>query len=234
MRYDHLCEATFLRRLNRFVAEVAIDGQVQRVHVKNTGRCAELLVAGNRVYLQRSDRLNRKTAYDLIAVEKKTPEGARLVNMDSMAPNRAAAEWLAGGGLGALDDLRAEVTLGDSRYDFAAIQDGRPVYIEVKGCTLEQDGVAHFPDAPTERGVKHVRGLTRLARQGNRCVVLIVIQMKDVKRFEPNWATHPAFGNALIEARAAGVEIVAMDCIVRPGVVEIDRPVEINIERLPL
>ena len=231
MRYDNIREAIFLRRLNRFVAEVALDGAVQRVHVKNTGRCAELLAAGNRVYLEKSGNPARKTAYDLVAVEKRLPEGgARLVNMDSMAPNRAAAEWLAAGGLGALQNLRAEVTVGDSRFDFAATQNGRPVYIEVKGCTLEKGGVARFPDAPTERGVKHLKGLSALARQGNRCAVLIVIQMKGVRLFEPNWATHPAFGEAMIEARDAGVEIAAVDCVVRPGTVEIDAPVPLRLE----
>lgn len=228
MQYDNIHEAVFLRRLNRFVAEVEMNGEVERVHVKNTGRCAELLVRGNRVCLVKSNNPDRSTAYDLVAVVK---AGGKLVNMDSMAPNRAAAEWLAAGGLGALQNLRAEVTAGDSRFDFAAEQDGRPVYIEVKGCTLEQDGVARFPDAPTERGVKHVRGLTALARQGCRCVVLMVIQMKGVCRFEPNWATHPAFGEALAEARRAGVEIIAMDCRVVPGAVEIDRAVPINLER---
>ena len=227
MRYENICPAVFLRRLNRFVAEVAIDGRVERVHVKNTGRCAELLAEGNRVYLVKSDNPERKTRYDLVAVVK---DGGRLVNMDSMAPNKAAMEWLNAGGLGALEDLRAEVTVGDSRFDFAARQGGRPVYIEVKGCTLERDGVALFPDAPTERGVKHLRGLTDLARQGNRCVALIVIQMKGVRRFEPNWDTHPAFGQALIEAQAARVEIVAVDCRVVPGRVEIDRLVEVDLK----
>ena len=228
MTYDNIHEAVFLRRLNRFAAEVGLDGRVERVHVKNTGRCAELLVPGRRVYLEKSDNPARKTAYDLIAVEK---AGDRLVNMDSMAPNRAVGEWLAAGGLGKLEDLRAEVTLGDSRFDFAATEHDRPVYIEVKGCTLEQDGVARFPDAPTERGVKHVRGLTELARRGNRCAVVIVIQMKGVRAFQPNWATHPAFGEALIRARDAGVELIALDCRVRPGFVEIDRPVEIDLTR---
>lgn len=231
MTYDNIHEATFLRRLNRFVAEVAIDGQVQRVHVKNTGRCAELLVLGNRVYLEKSDAVGRKTAYDLVAVEKKTPDGARLVNMDSMAPNLAAKEWLENGALGNLQNLRAEATIGDSRFDFCAEQDGRRVVIEVKGCTLEDGGVARFPDAPTERGVKHVRGLTELAKQGCRCVILIVIQMKGVHVFRPNWETHPAFGEALLEAQAAGVEIVAVDCAVAPGTVEIDRRIALELTK---
>lgn len=229
MQYGNICEGVFIRRLNRFVAEVSLDGAVRRVHVKNTGRCAELLVPGNRVYLERAGNPARKTGFDLVAVVR---SDGRLINMDSMAPNRSAMEWLDAGGLGALRDLRAEVTVGDSRFDFAARQDGRPVYIEVKGCTLERDGVARFPDAPTERGVRHVRALTALARQGCRCAVLIVIQMKGVIRFEPNWDTHPAFGAALVEARDAGVEIVAVDCIVEPGIVRIDARVEISLERI--
>lgn len=225
MQYGNIVEAAFLRRLNRFVAEVAIDGQVERVHVKNTGRCAELLVPGYRVILEQSDNPARKTRFDLVAVWK----GERLVNMDSMAPNKAAGEWLSSGGLGPLENLRSEVTVWDSRFDFAAEQDGRPVFIEVKGCTLEADGVARFPDAPTLRGMKHVRGLTRLAGQGARCVVLIVIQMKGVTHFEPNWETHPEFGSALIEARDAGVEIVAVDCEVVPGSVRIDSRIPVQL-----
>ena len=228
MEYNNIHPAVFLRRLNRFVAEVELNGAVERVHVKNTGRCAELLVKGNTAYLVRSDNPNRSTAYDLVAVVR---QDGRLINMDSMAPNRAAGEWLAAGGLGDLQNLRAEVRVGESRFDFAATQDGRPVYIEVKGCTLEQDGVARFPDAPTERGVKHIKGLTALSEQGCRCAVLIVIQMKGVHTFEPNWLTHPAFGEALIEARQAGVEVIAMDCRIVPGMVEIDQAVTVNLER---
>lgn len=231
MKYQNIHKGTFLERLNRFVARVEIDGREERVHVKNTGRCAELLVPGNAVYLEKSDAPGRKTAYDLVAVEKKSPEGARLVNMDSMAPNRAAREWLENGGLGMLQNLRAEATIGDSRFDFCAEQDGRRVVVEVKGCTLEEHGVARFPDAPTERGVKHVRGLIELAKQGCRCAILIVIQMKGVHVFRPNWATHPAFGEALLEAREAGVEIIAVDCMVVPGEVHIDRRIDVELER---
>ena len=230
MRYSSIREAAFIRRLNRFVAEVDLDGRIERVHVKNTGRCAELLVPGYRVYLAGSGNPARKTAYDLIGVDKPVPGGTRYINMDSMAPNRAAGEWLAAGGLGPLEGLRAEVTVGDSRFDFAATQGGRPVYIEVKGCTLESAGVARFPDAPTLRGLKHVRGLTALAKDGGRCVLMIVIQMKGVGLFRPNWATQPEFGEALIEARRAGVEILALDCRTEPGIVEIDGPVEVALE----
>jgi len=231
MRYDNITDGVFLERLNRFVARVEVGGKEERVHVKNTGRCAELLVQGNRVWLVRSDMPGRKTAYDLVAVEKKTTAGHRLVNMDSMAPNRAAAEWLESGGMGRLEKLRAEVTVGDSRFDFAAEQEGRRVIVEVKGCTLEENGVACFPDAPTERGVKHLRGLTKLAEQGCRCAVLIVIQMKGVSVFRPNWKTHPEFGDALRTAAAAGVEILALDCEVKPGFVRIDKPVKVDLER---
>jgi len=230
MKYNNCYKGIFLERPNRFIALVEINSEIQRVHVKNTGRCKELLVPGCTVYLEKSGAENRKTAYDLIAVEKKTDDGIRLINMDSMAPNRAAGEWLAGGGLGRLDNLRAEVRAGESRFDFAAEQDGRKVYIEVKGCTLENDGVAAFPDAPTERGLKHVRELTRLVGEGNRCVALIVIQMKGMRVFRPNWQTHPEFGFALQEARKAGVEIIAVDCVVRPGEVEIDGFVPVDLD----
>ena len=230
MKYNDVCKGIFLRRLNRFVAEVEIDGRIEQVHVKNTGRCAELLVPGYGVYLEKSASRARKTACDLIGVDKPAPGGARYVNMDSMAPNRAAGEWLAAGGLGPLEKLRAEATVGDSRFDFIAEQAGRPVAVEVKGCTLEENGIARFPDAPTLRGLKHVRSLTRLAGEGWRCVLLVVIQMKGVRLFTPNWETQPEFGYALIEARSAGVEILAMDCDVRPGEVRIDRPVPVMLK----
>ena len=230
MRNANIVRAVFVRRLNRFVVEVTLDGAIERVHVKNTGRCAELLVPGYRVYLQRVDAPGRKTAFDLIGVEKPVGDGARYVNVDSMAPNLAAAEWLAAGGFGPLEDLRAEVTVGDSRFDFCARQGGRAVAVEVKGCTLERDGVARFPDAPTLRGLKHVRALTELARRGWRCAVLFVIQMKGADVFEPNWDTQPEFGEALIEAREAGVEVLAVDCRAEPGTVEIDAPVRVELK----
>ena len=229
MKYANCHAGVFVRRLNRFVAEVEIDGTLRRAHMNNTGRCAELLIPGNRVYLEKRERAGRSTAYDLITVERRDARGLKLVNMDSLAPNRAAGEWLRAGGLGPLEELRAEATVGDSRFDFCAVQGGRRVAVEVKGCTLEADGAARFPDAPTLRGLKHVRGLTALAGEGWRCVVLIVIQMKGVSCFQPNWATQPAFGTALIEARAAGVEILAVDCEVSPGSVRIDRPVPMDL-----
>lgn len=230
MKYENIHHGTFISRPNRFIAVVEIDGKEQRVHVKNTGRCAELLQPGNMVYLEKSSNPARKTAYDLVAVEKLVPGGTRLVNMDSMAPNRMAAEWLAGGALGKIDDLRSEVTIGDSRFDFAGVQDGRRLVVEVKGCTLEEDGVARFPDAPTQRGVKHVQGLTKLTGEGCRCIVLIVIQMQGVKLFRPNWRTHPEFGRALQQAADAGVEIIAVDCDVRPGFAKISGHVAVELQ----
>ena len=229
MHYANFHTGIFVERLNRFVASVMIDGDEVLVHVKNTGRCKELLVPGYTVYLEKSDNTARKYAYDLIAVEKQCPEGIKLINMDSMAPNCAAREWLENGGAGKIDELRAEVKEGDSRFDFCGMQNGRKVFIEVKGCTLESGGEACFPDAPTERGVKHVKGLTELAKAGDRCIVLIVIQMKGIRVFRPNWKTHPEFGMALQAARDAGVEIIAVDCIVRPGYVSMDAPVPVDL-----
>ena len=231
MKYNNFSTGIFRSRPNRFIAVVEIDGEEQRVHVKNTGRCKELLQPGNTVYLEKSTNPSRKTRYDLIAVQKQVPGGTRLVNMDSMAPNLAAKEWIEGGRLGEIQNLRAETTIGDSRFDFVGEQHGRRVVIEVKGCTLEEDGIACFPDAPTQRGVKHVRGLAGLAEAGDRCIILIVIQMKGVHTFRPNWETHPEFGEALLEARAAGVEIIAADCEVRPGFVRIDAPVAVDLTR---
>ena len=160
MHYGNMVEGRFLARPNRFIAHVEIGGKTEICHVKNTGRCRELLPTGARVWCQKSDNPNRKTAFDLISVEK----GERIINMDSQAPNKAAMEWLAGGGLGSIENLRAETTHGDSRYDFSFVQDGRPCFLEVKGVTLENDGVCAFPDAPTERGVKHIRGLIEAVR----------------------------------------------------------------------
>lgn len=225
MRYDRIRTAVFLSRENRFSATVLLDGAPVRVHVKNTGRCAELLVQGATVYLAAAENPARKTAWDLIAVVK----GGLLINMDSAAPNKAAGEWLAAGGLGQLEELRAEYTLGDSRFDFYARRGGAPLLVEVKGCTLETDGIAAFPDAPTLRGLKHVRELAALAAEGWQCCVLLVIQMKGVRLFRPNWATQPAFGLALAEAQAAGVRLLAMDCRVTPDSMELDAPVPIDL-----
>ena len=162
MRYTNMIPGEFIQRPNRFIAHVRIGGEVQTVHVKNTGRCRELLRPGTRVWCCHWDNPKRKTAYDLIAVEK----GSRLINMDSQAPNAAAREWLEAGGLGRISDLRAEVFFGESRFDFAFQQEGKPCFLEVKGVTLENDGICAFPDAPTLRGAKHLKELTRAAGEG--------------------------------------------------------------------
>ena len=210
MHYANMTPGTFLARPNRFIAHVDIDGQTEVVHVKNTGRCRELLPAGAKVWCHRSDNPSRKTKFDLITVQK----GSRLINMDSQAPNLAAKEWLASGGLGKIENLRAETKHGDSRFDFSFTKDGKQCFLEVKGVTLENDGVCAFPDAPTERGAKHLRGLTEAAKEGCGAYVLFVIQMTDVKYLHPNDATDPEFGKALREAAANGVEVLAVDCAV--------------------
>ena len=225
MRYENMIPGVFLARPNRFVAHVQIGGNVEICHVKNTGRCRELLVPGCTVYCQRSDNPSRKTKFDLIAVQK----GERLINMDSQAPNKAAGEWLAAGGLGQIAQLRAEVKQGDSRFDFAFLKDGKQCFLEVKGVTLEREGVCAFPDAPTERGAKHLRGLTQAAREGYGAYVLFVIQMKDVQYIHPNDATDPEFGKALRQAAAAGVQVMAVDCLVTEDTTQIRNPVEVRL-----
>ena len=225
MEYANMRPGKFLARPNRFIAHIEIDGSVQICHVKNTGRCKELLVPGCTVWCQESDKPERKTKFDLIAVQK----GNRLINMDSQAPNAAAKEWLAGGGLGEIENLRAEVFQGDSRFDFTFRKDGIQCFLEVKGVTLETDGVCAFPDAPTERGVKHLEGLTQLSKEGFGAYVLFVIQMEDVRYLHPNYVTDPAFAKALQEAAAAGVQVLAVDCAVTPGTMTIQNPVEVRL-----
>ncbi len=215
----------FLSRPNRFVAKVEIDSQVHTVHVKNTGRCRELLTPGAIVWCQKSSNPNRKTQFDLITVQK----GDRLINMDSQAPNIAAGEWLRAGGLGEVQNVKAETVHGDSRFDFSFTLDGKRCFLEVKGVTLEQDGVCAFPDAPTERGVKHLKGLTQAAKDGFGAFVLFVIQMPDVKYLHPNDLTDPAFGAALREASANGVTVLAMDCAVTEDSMEIRLPVLVKL-----
>ena len=221
MHYPNMVPGTFLSRPNRFIAHVEINGQEEIVHVKNTGRCRELLPSGAQVWCQQSDNPSRKTKFDLITVRK----GDRLINMDSQAPNTAAGEWLRAGGLGEITELKAEYRHGDSRYDFSFLKDGKRCFLEVKGVTLENDGVCAFPDAPTERGAKHLRGLTQAAQEGYGAYVLFVIQMADVKYLHPNDATDPNFGAALREAAANGVQVLAMDCAVTEDTMEIRLPV---------
>ena len=225
MKYANMTPGTFLSRPNRFIAHVEIGGQTEVVHVKNTGRCRELLPVGTEVWCQSSDNPARKTKYDLITVRK----GARLINMDSQAPNIAAREWLAGGGLGPIEDLRAETTHGDSRFDFSFTRDGKQCFLEVKGVTLENDGICAFPDAPTERGAKHLRGLTEAAKQGFGAYVLFVIQMSGVNYLHPNDVTDPNFSAALREAAANGVQVLAMDCAVTIDEMTIRCPVPVQL-----
>ena len=213
MEYGKMVPGVFLARPNRFIAHVKINGREEVCHVKNTGRCRELLPPGAEVWCQESDNPARKTKYDLITVKK----GDRLINMDSQAPNTAAREWLLAGGLGEISELRPETVHGDSRFDFSFMKDGKRCFLEVKGVTLENDGVCAFPDAPTERGTKHLRGLTRAAEEGFGSYVLFVVQMENVRYLHPNDATDPAFGKTLREAAEAGVKILAMDCRVTPG-----------------
>jgi sugar fermentation stimulation protein A len=225
MEYQNMVEGIFHARPNRFIAHVDIGGNLEVCHVKNTGRCRELLVPGTRVWCQRSENPNRKTKFDLIAVRK----GSRLINMDSQAPNAAAGEWLRSGGLGRLENLRAEVFHGESRFDFAFSKDGRPCLLEVKGVTLEKGGVCAFPDAPTQRGARHLRHLAQAAREGLGAYVLFVIQMTDVQYLHPNDATDPDFGKALREAAQAGVQVLAMDCAVTESTMTIQNPVQVRL-----
>ena len=233
MEYRDITRGRFLERPNRFIARVEIqDGQdgepqVETVHVKNTGRCRELLQKGACVYLEKSGNPARSTAYDLVAVEK----GERLVNMDSQAPNQAAWEWLCQKHAPFTDitDIRREVSYHASRFDLSFRQKDRPAFMEVKGVTLEENGIARFPDAPTERGIKHLQELEKAAKDGYSCYLLLVIAMKNIRLFEPNMAAHPQFGTALSHAAAHGVTIMARDCIVTSDSLTLDAPVPVRL-----
>lgn len=263
MRYTKIRKAIFLDRPNRFIAHVLLEGKIQTVHVKNTGRCKELLVPDATVYLEESDNTARKTKYDLIAVEKivteesaspaknslapqnsfasqKSPLHPRhtlLINMDSQASNKVAAEWIRETKtyFPKLTLLKPEYTLGDSRFDFYAEyedNDGlhHKMLIEVKGCTLEKDGIALFPDAPTLRGLKHVRELTALSKSGEyECMVLIIVQMKGCRYFTPNRETHADFADALKEAKSSGVKIIAVECDVTPDTLLAKDEIEVRV-----
>lgn len=225
MRYDRMMPGIFRDRPNRFIAHVDMGGKTETVHVKNTGRCRELLVPGATVWCQESRNPARKTKYDLVCVEK----GNLLINMDSQAPNAAAGEWLLGGGLGEIENLRPETVHGDSRFDFSFVKEGKTCFLEVKGVTLENEGVCAFPDAPTLRGAKHLRGLAQAAAEGYGAYVLFVIQMRPVKYLRPHEERDPAFAQALREAAAGGVRILAMDCRVTPEEMVIADPVEVRL-----
>ncbi|MGN1404240.1 MAG: DNA/RNA nuclease SfsA [Ruminococcus sp.] len=232
MKYKQIISGIFLERPNRFIAHVEINGVSEIVHVKNTGRCKELLLPGSTVYLSVADNPSRKTKYDLIAVEKQR-DGAPplLINMDSQIPNAAAEEWLRKGTLFSPDAvIRREVTYGNSRFDFFVTDGERKAFLEVKGVTLEEKGIAMFPDAPTERGVKHLHELIQCRQDGYEAYVLFVIQMKEMTVLRPNDATHPAFGVALREAERAGVKILAMDCAVTPDSIVLDEAVPVQLD----
>ena len=231
MKYPNITEGRFVIRPNRFIATVTVDGIEQTVHVKNTGRCRELLLPQCKVWLTMPDSHGRKTKYDLVAVEKQRDEKMPLIiNMDSQIPNGVVCEWLPKSGLFSSNAvIRREVTHGNSRFD-VYVEDGeRKAFIEVKGVTLEDKGIAMFPDAPTERGIKHLTELTECVREGYEAYVVFVIQMSDIQEFRPNDKTHKAFGDALRHAAKNGVNVVAMKCDVTPNSIEITTPVNVQL-----
>ena len=228
MRYENVRKGYFLERPNRFIAIVEIDGKPEKCHVKNTGRCRELLKPRAEVYLQDCGSPVRKTRYDVIAVKK----GEQIVNIDSQIPNKAVVEWLKKGNLFSKDAfIRPEKTYKNSRFDVYIEDGGVKTFMEIKGVTLEENGVARFPDAPTERGIKHIRELCECKKEGYEACILFLIQMKGVHLLEPNWRTHEAFGDALAEAAEAGVRILAYDSIVSEDSIVVDMPVKVNLTR---
>lgn len=233
MEYKDICKGKFIERPNRFIAHVEIDGKPEAVHVKNTGRCRELLIPGATVFVEdHTGRMGtRKLRYSLIVVEKRTAAGCITVNVDSQAPNKVIREALFEGklapeGLEDISVLKSEHKYGESRLDFYGEDaSGRKWLAEVKGVTLEENGLAKFPDAPTERGVRHIEELIRAVSEGYRASVIFVIQMKGIHAFSPNDETHPRFGEALRKAKMAGVEILAVDCIVERNALRVDAPI---------
>ena len=227
MQYSDIHKAVFLERPNRFIAHCTVDGMLETVHVKNTGRCRELLVPGATVYLEKSSNPNRKTAYDLVTVE--TPFG--LVNMDAAAPNQVAGELLRAGAILSSPTLvQPEVRFGASRLDFYAENDRQRLFVEVKGVTLRQGEWAVFPDAPTVRGTKHMGELVQAVAQGYRAMALLIVQMGGCTAFRPNWETDPTFCRALRDAQAAGVEVRAVDCRVTPDTVTANRELPVGLD----
>jgi sugar fermentation stimulation protein A len=226
MKYQNVRGGVFINRLNRFVAEVEIDGRREYVHVKNTGRCRELLTPGAIVYLQKAANPNRSTQYDLIVVKK----GKRLINMDANAPNITFHEYLQSGlHIDGVTSIKPETKFGSSRFDFYVETRNRRIFIEVKGVTLEEDGIVMFPDAPTERGVKHLNELAQCVQDGYEAQAIFIVQMSDVLYFTPNIKMHPAFGDALISAKNAGVVVAAFDCNVAPDSMTIGKAVEVRL-----
>ncbi|MBC5717549.1 DNA/RNA nuclease SfsA [Flintibacter faecis] len=230
MHYSNCTAGTFLSRPNRFVAQVALDGRTETCHVKNTGRCRELLIPGCRVYLTRSDNPARKTKYDLIAVEKETVHGPLLINMDAQAPNHVFEAWAREGRFRpGLTLLRPETVYGASRFDFYWETDTDRGFVEVKGVTLEEDGVARFPDAPTLRGVKHLEELIAARQAGYQAALCFIVQFSGAKYVTPNDTTHPQFGQALRRAAAAGVEVFALGCAVTPDTLTAEEFVPVRL-----
>lgn len=230
MKYTNIERGVFLERPNRFIAYVLYKGRQITCHVKNTGRCRELLIPGVHVLVQfhpDAESLGRKTAYSLIGVYKAAQQGEILINMDSQAPNQVAYEWLCAQPL--VSQVRREVKFGGSRLDLAFERDGRQGFMEVKGVTLEHQGIASFPDAPTERGIKHIRELEAAYLEGYLSFVLFVIQMEGMKQFQPNDTTHPAFAEALRHAKNHGVGILAYDCAVTEDTLAIGNPLPVNL-----
>ena len=210
MRYQKIKEGIFLERPNRFIAKVEIDGVIETVHVKNTGRCKEILKPGVKVILEDCESPSRKTRYDLVSAYK---EDFGLINIDSQTPNKVVKEWLE---TKDFTYLKPEYTIGKSRIDFYMEKGEQKYLMEVKGCTLEKDGIGFFPDAPTERGVKHLKELTAAVKEGYHCMVAFVIQMEGIHEVRANLETHPAFGDALEEAKAAGVNVLFLECKITP------------------
>ena len=230
MHYSNCTAGTFLSRPNRFVAQVALDGRTETCHVKNTGRCRELLIPGCRVYLTRSDNPARKTKYDLIAVEKETARGPLLINMDAQAPNHVFEAWARADQFRpGLTLLRPETVYGASRFDFYWETDTDRGFVEVKGVTLEEDGVARFPDAPTLRGVKHLEELIAARQAGYQAALCFIVQFSGAKYVTPNDTTHPQFGQALRRAAAAGVEVFALSCAVTPDTLTAEEFVPVRL-----
>lgn len=224
MHYSNIQRATFLRRPNRFIAHIEVDGREEVCHVKNTGRCRELLTDRATIYVEHHDNPKRKTKYSLIAVEK----GDLLINMDSQAPNKVVGEWLLEKEpFGKVKLLKPECTYGSSRFDFYLETEAEKIFIEVKGVTLEEDGIVRFPDAPTERGIKHLEELRACVEAGYKAAVIFVVQMEGMQYFEPNDKTHPQFGEALRQARKAGVEVLAYECKVTPSSLEITKSIPV-------
>ena len=227
MKYQEVISGTFISRPNRFIANVEIDGAIHTVHVKNTGRCKEILTPGAKVYLSVAQNPERRTKYDLIAVEKQTQGGTFLINMDSQIVNDVAAEYLRA--RYPQGTVKREVTFENSRFDFYVECENMRAFVEAKGVTLENGGVVAFPDAPTERGVKHLKELIYAKSQGYDAFVLFIIQMKDVKYFTPNDQTHKEFGDTLREAKEKGVGILALSCQVTPDTIITDKEVEVRL-----